>query len=164
MSGAKNVDGPLLLKVLRPASESTIQRIIRLTSSAKGSRPQLVTFLDAIGKTWSTFVIASTAVIATIPLLFGWSTGDALYRALVWLITASPCALLLATPLVYVATISMAASNGVLLKGGRVLDALSLANGVAFDKTGTITTGAPELQRVVCVGEIDEARRPAYEK
>jgi len=149
MSGAKNIDGPLVLKVLRPASESTIQRIIRLTSSATESRPRLVTFLDAIGKKWSMFVVASTAAIATLPALVGvLAWNEALYRALVWLITASPCALLLATPLVYVSTISMAASKGVLLKGGRTLDALALSTGIAFDKTGTITTGCPELQRV----------------
>ena len=64
-----------------------------------------------------------------------------------WLITASPCALILATPLVYVSGLSVAAAHGVLLKGGRTLDALAVCNGVAFDKTGTLTTGTPVLQR-----------------
>jgi len=95
-------------------------------------------------------VVVSTAAIAVLPpLLFQAPVGSSLYRSLVWLITASPCALILATPLVYVSGLSVAAANGVLLKGGRTLDALASASGVAFDKTGTITTGSPTLVRVM---------------
>lgn len=171
MSGAVTMDGALLLRVLRPASESTIQRIGRLTATASASRPHVVTLLDAVAERWSLAVVASTAAIAVAPpLLWHAPWGPSLYRALVWLITASPCALILATPLVYVSGLSVAAANGVLLKGGRTLDALATATGVAFDKTGTITTGSPTLVRVedlamlgasasVAAGEAGEASR-----
>lgn len=149
MSGALNVDGALLVRVLRPADESTLQKIARLTAAASASRPQLVTFLDAVAKRWSYAVVLSTAALAAVPpLLFNAPVGASVYRALNWLIVASPCALMLASPLVYVAALSVASTNGILLKSGRALDALALANGVAFDKTGTLTTGWPTLVRV----------------
>ncbi|CAK0833777.1 unnamed protein product [Prorocentrum cordatum] len=174
LSGAKNIDGALVLEVRRPAAESTVQRIARLTAAAKASRPGLVprlyvpilcahrfssvTLLDAVAERWSRSVVVSTLALAAFPpLLWGAPLVPSLYRALVWLITASPCALVLATPLVYplapyVSGLSAAASHGILLKGGRTLDALATVSGFAFDKTGTITTGAPELQRVELLG------------
>lgn len=162
MSGALSVDGALLLRVLRPADESTIQKIGRLTTTASASRPQLVTFLDAVAKRWSVAVVISTAVIAIVPpLLFHAPVGPSLYRSLVWLITASPCALILAAPLVYVSGLSVCFSNGVLLKGGRVLDALANANGFAFDKTGTLTTGSATLLRIEELSKDSNARNIA---
>lgn len=162
MSGARNVDGALVLRVERPASESTVQRIVRLTASASASRPQLVTLLDAVASRWSYGVMVSSVVIAALPPLFwGSSLSSSLYRSLVWLITASPCALILATPLVYVSGLSLAASNGVLLKGGRTLDALASATGFAFDKTGTITSGQPALQNVLPVSTVHTSESKA---
>eukprot|EP00928_Gymnodinium_smaydae_P043965 TRINITY_DN29366_c0_g2_i1.p1 TRINITY_DN29366_c0_g2~~TRINITY_DN29366_c0_g2_i1.p1 ORF type:complete len:897 (-),score=75.17 TRINITY_DN29366_c0_g2_i1:121-2811(-) len=149
MSGALSVDGALLLRVVRPAHESTVQKIGRLTASASASRPGIVTLLDAVAERWSYAVVVSTAAVAVIPpLMWQAPLSPSLYRALVWLITASPCALILATPLVYVSGLSVAAANGVLLKGGRTLDALAASNGLAFDKTGTLTVGAPSLVRI----------------
>eukprot|EP00439_Symbiodinium_sp_Y106_P063021 s2996_g9.t1 len=145
-SGATLIDGALLLEVQREAGESTLQRLAKLTSSAKASRPKLVTLVDAVAERWSFAVVISTALVAALPpLLFRAPLGRSVYHALVWLITASPCALILSTPLVYLSGLSVAARNGVLLKGGRTLDALAVASGVAFDKTGTLTTGTPEV-------------------
>lgn len=148
-SGAVTIDGALLIEVQRRAEQSTLQRLAELTASAKESRPKLVTIVDAVADRWSFGVVVSTLIIAVSPILL-WRAplGPSLYRALVWLITASPCALILATPLVYVSGLSVAAANGVLLKGGRTLDALAVASGVAFDKTGTLTSGTPVLQDV----------------
>uniref|UniRef100_A0A7S0BDH3 Uncharacterized protein n=1 Tax=Pyrodinium bahamense TaxID=73915 RepID=A0A7S0BDH3_9DINO len=144
------------MAVRRPAHESTIQRIGRLASDAKASRPRLVTVLDAVAERWSYALVASTLVIAAVPpLLWQAPVGPSLYRSLAWLITASPCALILSAPMVYVSGLSVAAANGVLLRGGRTLDALAAVTGVAFDKTGTITTGSPTLRRVEVLGEPD---------
>lgn len=152
-SGAVTIDGALLIEVQRRAEESTLQRLAKLTANAKITRPKLVTLVDAVADRWSFAVVLSTLLIAAAPpLLWRAPIGPSLYRALVWLITASPCALILATPLVYVSGLSVAAANGVLLKGGRTLDALAVANGVAFDKTGTLTTGTPVLQSVEEIG------------
>ncbi|CAJ1371091.1 unnamed protein product, partial [Effrenium voratum] len=153
-SGAVNIDGAMLIEVQREAGESTLQRLAKLTSGAKASRPKLVTLVDAIADRWSFAVVVSTLIIgAAPPLLWRAAIGPSMYRALVWLITASPCALILATPLVYVSGLSVAAANGVLLKGGRTLDALAVTNGVAFDKTGTLTTGTPTLQKIEEIGK-----------
>lgn len=152
-SGAVTIDGALLIEVQRRAEESTLQRLAKLTTDAKVTRPKLVTLVDAVADRWSFAVVLSTLLIAAAPpLLWRAPIGPSLYRSLVWLITASPCALILATPLVYVSGLSVAAANGVLLKGGRTLDALAVANGVAFDKTGTLTTGSPVLQSVEEIG------------
>ncbi|CAE8587611.1 unnamed protein product [Polarella glacialis] len=162
VSGAVSIDGALLLEVSRAAHMSTIQRIARLTAGAKATRPRLVTLLDAVAERWSFAVVVSTIVIAACPpLLWHAPVGASLYRALVWLITASPCALILATPLVYVSGLSVAASKGVLLKGGRTLDALASASGIAFDKTGTLTSGSPALTLIeeVTLEETQETSR-----
>jgi len=153
LSGAINMDGAMILCVKRRAEESTIQRIVRLTAEAKSTRPQLVTFVDAIGSKWTYGVVWSTVAVALIPIVFlGSPWRVSLYRSLVWLITASPCALILAAPLVYVSALSVAATNGMLLRGGRTLDALATASGFAFDKTGTLTNGAPILEAIEPVG------------
>lgn len=157
-SGAVTIDGALLLEVQREAGESTLQRLAKLTSSAKASRPKLVTLVDAVAERWSFAVVVSTALVAAVPpLLFRAPLGRSVYHALVWLITASPCALILSTPLVYLSGLSVAARNGVLLKGGRTLDALAVASGVAFDKTGTLTTGTPVLQSLEEVVDSESA-------
>jgi len=160
-SGAVSIDGALLIEVQRKAEESTLQRLAKLTATAKVSRPKLVTLVDAVAERWSFAVVVSTMLIAAAPVLL-WRApmGPSLYRALVWLITASPCALILATPLVYVSGLSVAAANGVLLKGGRTLDALAVATGVAFDKTGTLTAGTPILQSMEEIGSSTEVVDP----
>jgi len=157
-SGAVNMDGALLLLVRREASESTVQRIGRMAAEARATRPRLVTLLDSVGSKWSVTVMVTTILLAVVPLLFGSPVKETLYRATVWLVTASPCALFLATPLVYVSGLSIAARSGVLLKGARPLDGLATATGIAFDKTGTITSGMPSLESVQSVGKTSSDR------
>jgi len=158
LSGSICLDGALLLRVKRPAAESTVQRLSALASSASASRPPVVTFLDALSTRWSYFVLVSTAALAFLPPLFGLLDGKtALYKSLLWLTTASPCALAISTPLVYLSALSVAASRGVLIKGAKTLDALALSTAVAVDKTGTLTTGQPEVVGIKSFGKLPEA-------
>ncbi len=149
-AGAYNLDGTLTIEVTRTSGDSTLNRIINLITQAQEAKPKLQRFLDRFGKTYAMTIIALFFLFAlTLPLIFSLPyLGDegSLYRALSFLIAASPCALIIATPTAYLSAISSCAKRGVLLKGGVVLDALTRCKAIAFDKTGTLTTG-----RLSCV-------------
>jgi len=144
-SGARNLDGTLTIAVTRTSSDSTLSHIIQLITQAKDAKPKLQRFLDRFGK-WYAMTIISLFFLfaATLPLLFSmpyFGTDGGIYRALSFLIAASPCALIIATPTAYLSAISSFARRGILLKGGIILDALAGCKKIAFDKTGTLTTG-----------------------
>jgi Cd2+/Zn2+-exporting ATPase len=144
-AGARNLDGSLTIEVERTSSDSTLTRIIQLITQAQEAKPQLQRFLDRFGKWYAMAIISLFAIFAiTIPLLFSmpyFGPEGGIYRALAFLIAASPCALIIATPTAYLSAISSCARRGILLKGGIVLDALAGCKRIAFDKTGTLTTG-----------------------
>ncbi len=144
-AGAFNLEGALTLQVARNAADSTLSRIINLITHAQAAKPKLARIIDRFGKWYAaTIMLLFFGFAASIPLFtslpyFGIEGG--IYRALTFLIAASPCALIIATPTAYLSSISACAKRGILLKGGVILDALAQAKGVAFDKTGTLTTG-----------------------
>ncbi len=144
-AGARNLDGTLTIEVTRTSSDSTLTRIIQLITQAQEAKPQLQRFLDRFGKWYAMTIIGLFALFAlTIPLFFSlpyFGTEGGIYRSLAFLIAASPCALIIATPTAYLSAISCCARRGILLKGGIVLDALASCKRIAFDKTGTLTTG-----------------------
>lgn len=144
-AGARNLEAALTIKVTRTSSDSTLSRIVKLIHEAQEAKPQLQRWLDRFGKRYATTIIVLTFVFAVgLPFIahmtyFG--SEGAIYRALAFLIAASPCALIIATPTAYLSSISAAARKGILLKGGITLDALASCKFIAFDKTGTLTTG-----------------------
>lgn len=144
-AGARNLDGTLTVAVTRTSSDSTLARIIQLITQAQEAKPQLQRFLDRFGKWYAMTIMSLFAIFAcTLPLVFSipyFGPEGGIYRALAFLIAASPCALILATPTAYLSAISSCARKGILLKGGIILDALASCKRVAFDKTGTLTTG-----------------------
>jgi Zn2+/Cd2+-exporting ATPase len=144
-AGTRNLDGTLTIEVTRTSSDSTLARIIQLITQAQEAKPQLQKFLDRFGKWYAMTIMSLFLLFAiTIPLFFSmpyFGEEGGIYRALSFLIAASPCALIIATPTAYLSTISCCAKRGILLKGGVVLDALSSCKRIAFDKTGTLTTG-----------------------
>ncbi len=141
-AGARNLEAALILAVTRTSSDSTLARIIQLITQAQEAKPRLQRFLDRFGKHYATSIIALTFFFAlALPLLFSLTYESAIYRALAFLIAASPCALIIATPTAYLSAISACARKGILLKGGITLDALASCSIIAFDKTGTLTTG-----------------------
>jgi len=159
-AGALCHDGVLAIKALREARNSTPARIAQLARDAQAQRPQLRTWLDTFGEIYSKAVIVGTAVALCAMLAAGVPFGGAgaergaLYRAMSLLTVASPCALVM-VPLAYVSAIAAAASRGVLLKGGRVLDALYGCRVIAVDKTGTLTTGRLALRSCILVAGAD---------
>jgi len=148
-AGARNLDGTLTIEVTRTSTDSTLSRIITLITQAQEAKPRLQRVLDRFGKWYAMTIIGLFIFFAlTLPYFlslpyFGAEGG--IYRALAFLIAASPCALIIATPTAYLSAISSCARKGILLKGGVVLDALASCSKIAFDKTGTLTTGKLSL-------------------
>ena len=144
-AGAHNLDGTLTLQVNRSSADSTLSRIITLITQAQSAKPKLERLFDRFSKTYSmTIILLSLFFALTLPYIFSMPfLGDegSIYRALTFLIAASPCALIIATPTAYLSAISSCARKGILLKGGAILDALASCSIIAFDKTGTLTTG-----------------------
>lgn len=151
-AGARNLEGSLTIKVSRQSGDSTLNRIIGLITQAQEAKPKLEQFLDRFGKKYAIIIISLAIIFAiTLPLIFnipylGFEGG--IYRALAFLIAASPCALIIATPTAYLSAISSCARKGIILKGGIVFDALTSCKLMAFDKTGTLTTGKLTCEKI----------------
>ncbi len=156
-AGALNTDGSLTLEVTKTSAESTLSKIIRLITEAGESKPQLERILSRFSRQYaSTIILLALSFGLFLPLIFHWmpyiGKGGSIYRALAFLIAASPCALIIATPTAYLSAISVCARKGILLKGGIVLDALAKCKILAFDKTGTLTTGNLTCTNVEIIG------------
>jgi len=144
-AGAHNLEGALTLTITHTSTDSTLARIIQLITQAQETKPKLQRWLDKAASRYAMAIIAlSSLFAASLPLFFSipyLGTEGSIYRALAFLIAASPCALIIAIPIAYLGAVSACASQGILLKGGIILDALAKCKTVAMDKTGTITTG-----------------------
>jgi heavy metal translocating P-type ATPase len=146
LAGSHNLDGTLTLTTTCSSGESTLSKIIYLITHAQETKPKLQKWIDAFDKKYATVIILLTFFFgATLPLFFPHlpyiGIEGSIYRALAFLIAASPCALVIGAPTAYLCSISSAAKKGILLKGGSILDALAKCKKIAFDKTGTLTTG-----------------------
>jgi len=154
-AGSRNLDGTLTISVTRTSSESTLSKIIQLVNEAQTMKPHLQRFLDKFSKWYAITIISLFFFFAlTLPFIlvipfFG--NEGSVYRALTFLIAASPCALIIATPTAYLSALSACARKGILLKGGITLDALASCKTIAFDKTGTLTTGKLTCTGIECL-------------
>jgi Cd2+/Zn2+-exporting ATPase len=163
--GTVNGQGALTVRVTHLAADSTIARIIKMVEEAQAQKAPSQRFVDRFAKIYTPAVIAIAAAVALLPPLAGWLTGafsaplgDWFYRALVLLVIACPCALVISTPVSIVSAIASAARAGVLIKGGAYLETLGALKVIAFDKTGTLTEGRPQLVDVRCADH--QAGRP----
>jgi len=163
-AGSQNLDGTLTVEVTRTNEDSTLMRIIRLVSEAQETKPQVQRFLDRFSKIYATTIISLSALFALIlPHILGipyLGAEGGIYRALAFLIAASPCALIIATPTAYLSALSACARKGILIKGGVILDAIASTESIAFDKTGTLTTGQLTCSKITPVQatlSLDEA-------
>lgn len=145
-AGTINETGTLVFEVTAVASNTTLSRIIHAVEQAQGTRAPTQRFVDRFAAIYTpaVFVIAlSIAVLG--PWLFGWTMLQSVYKALVLLVIACPCALVIATPVTVVSGLAAAARRGVLIKGGVYLEEARKLRAIALDKTGTITAGKPKL-------------------
>jgi len=145
-AGTINQTGTIECRVTAAASQSTLARIIHAVEQAQGSRAPTQRFVDRFAAVYTpaVFVLALAVAIAG-PWLFGWTALAAVYKALVLLVIACPCALVISTPVTVVSGLAAAAKRGILIKGGVHLEQARLLKAVALDKTGTITEGKPRL-------------------
>ncbi len=156
-AGTSNVSGRLVVRVTKRSADTTFARILRLVTEARHKRANTQRLIDRIGPTYSTGVIAFSVLSGlAMHFVFGIDARDATRRAIAVLIVCSPCALIIATPVAYLAAIGAAALRGVLIKGGVFLEALAKARVVVFDKTGTLTTGEVRLAELVTLDGSDE--------
>jgi Cd2+/Zn2+-exporting ATPase len=157
-AGTVNGAGVLDVRVSSPASDSTLARIIHMVEDAQAQRAPTQRFVDVFARYYTPAVVVIAAAVAVLPpLLLGDSWLDWLYRALVLLVIACPCALVISTPVSIVAALSTAARNGVLIKGGSFLEIAGSLRALAFDKTGTLTGGEPTVTSIIPFNNEDEA-------
>ena len=155
-SGTINTDDPIEARISRPASESSLQRVLDLVLRASEQRAVTQRVIDAISGPYAVAVlVASVAVFAVWWLGLGRELKDAAYTAITFLIVCSPCALIIATPTATLAGIARAARDGVMFKGGDAIERLARIRAVCLDKTGTLTFGRPTLEEVRPVGASD---------
>lgn len=147
-AGTINGHGALTVTVTRRRADTTLARIVHLVESAQAKRAPLQTFIDRFAAWYTPSVVILALLVAIIPVLLGQPFDMWLYRALVLLVVACPCALVISTPVSIVSALAGAAQQGVLVKGGIHLERLAGVRVVAFDKTGTVTTGQLTLDAV----------------
>jgi len=145
-AGTINASGTFELEVTALASNSTLARIIHAVEEAQATRAPTQGFVDRFAAIYTpaVFVIA-LAVALSGPWLMGWTWLPAIYKALVLLVIACPCALVISTPVTIVSGLAAAARRGILIKGGIYLEEARKLKAIALDKTGTITEGKPQL-------------------
>ena len=145
-AGTINETAELEFTVTALANDSTIARIIHAVEQAQGSRAPTQRFVDRFAAVYTPSVFVVAILVAVLPpLLLDWTWLQAIYKALVLLVIACPCALIISTPVTVVSGLAASARRGILIKGGIYLETARHLKAVALDKTGTITEGKPKL-------------------
>ncbi|RMU87180.1 Heavy metal--translocating P-type ATPase [Pseudomonas savastanoi pv. phaseolicola] len=143
-AGTINQAGSLEYRVTAAANNSTLARIIHAVEAAQGSRAPTQRFVDSFSRIYTPVVFVVALALALVaPLFFGGEWYDWIYRALVLLVVACPCALVISTPVTIVSGLAAAARKGILIKGGVYLEMGEKLDYLALDKTGTLTHGKP---------------------
>ncbi|SHN28168.1 heavy metal translocating P-type ATPase [Gracilibacillus kekensis] len=143
-AGTVNMNGTLFVEIHTLPDQTLFQKIIQLVQHAQNERSPSQQFIERFESTYVKVVLVSVGFMMFLPhFLFGWSWTDTIYRAMILLVVASPCALVAAIMPATLSAISNSARNGVLFKGGMYVEGLSTIDTIAFDKTGTLTKGEP---------------------
>ncbi|NLX11722.1 MAG: cadmium-translocating P-type ATPase [Chloroflexi bacterium] len=152
-AGTLNQNGSIDVRATQVAAQSTLSRIIQMVEEAQSRKAPTQRFLDDFEQYYALGVILASALVMLVPwLLLGWDFDDSFYRAMVLLVVASPCALVISVPAAFLSAIAAGARRGVIFKGGAHLEQMAAIKVVAFDKTGTLTVGHPAVTDVVPFG------------
>ena len=152
MSGCINETGHITMRVDKVLEESMVTKILDAVENAAASKPKIDKFITRFARVYTPIVVALALAVAIIPSLITGEWHRWIYTALTFLVISCPCALVLSVPLAFFSGIGNASKHGILLKGGRVIEALANVKAVALDKTGTITSGEFKVHNVETVG------------
>ncbi|MBC5636155.1 cadmium-translocating P-type ATPase [Ornithinibacillus sp. BX22] len=142
LAGTVSLDGAITISITKSADETMFQKIINLVQSAQEEKSPSQLFIEQFEGTYVKVVLVAFSIMLFLPyLLLNWSLEESVYRAIILLVVASPCALVASIMPAMLSAISASASKGVLFKGGVHLENLSHIKAIAFDKTGTLTKG-----------------------
>ncbi len=156
-AGTVNGTGAIEVRVGKAAQDTTLAGIIRLVAEAQAQRSPSEQWVERFARYYTPIMMALAIGVAILPpLLAGGGWAIWFYRALVLLVIACPCALVISTPVSVVAGLAAAARAGVLIKGGSHLEAPAGFEAIAFDKTGTLTHGRPRVQQIVALNDHTE--------
>ncbi|WP_225885214.1 heavy metal translocating P-type ATPase [Leptolyngbya sp. KIOST-1] len=149
-AGTINGHGALTVALHKPPASSLIQRVIRLVEQAKTSQPPSQQFLEQFERGYARLIVGAGLLLALLPpLLLGWTWETTIYRALIFLVVASPCALMASIMPTLLSGIARGARQGILFKDGAQLETIGRVRAIAFDKTGTLTTGVLTVSDLV---------------
>ncbi|GIO58161.1 heavy metal translocating P-type ATPase [Paenibacillus cineris] len=145
-AGTLNGEGVLYVEVSRSAESTVFAKIVKLVEEAETEVPDSQRFMKRFEAIYARIVVAATLVLIFLtPFVLGWSFGTSFYKAMVFLVVASPCALVSSIMPAMLSVISNRARRGILFKGGAHVENMALTSVVAFDKTGTLTLGTPQV-------------------
>ncbi len=149
-AGTLNGNGALSLRVHQPPESSLIQRVIRLVKQAQTEAPPSQLFIERFERGYARVIVVIGILLVIVPpLVWGWDWETTIYRALIFLVVASPCALMAAIMPTLLSGIANGARAGILFKSGAQLETIGRVRAIAFDKTGTLTTGRLQVVQII---------------
>jgi len=158
-AGTINGNGALKLRVHQPPESSLIQRVIQLVKQAQTDAPPSQLFIESFERGYALIIVMAGILLATLPpLLLNWDWETTIYRALIFLVVASPCALMAAIMPTLLSGIANGARQGILFKSGAQLEMMGKVRAIAFDKTGTLTTGNLQVVQIIPATGQSESR------
>jgi Cd2+/Zn2+-exporting ATPase len=162
-AGTLNGNGALLLEVHQPPESSLIQRVIRLVEQAQTEKPPSQLFVERFERGYARVIVVTGVLLALLPpFVWNWSWETTIYRALIFLVVASPCALVAAIMPTLLSGMANGARQGILFKGGAQLEMLGQVRAIAFDKTGTLTTGRLRVTQVMAAAHLSQQGSAQY--
>lgn len=154
-AGTLNGQGALEIQVTHLAADTTLAKVIQLVEQAQTRKAATQRFLDEFGPRYAIGVLTTAGLLIIIPFfILGQPWNFVFYRAMTFLVVASPCALIISTPAAILSAIANGARNGILFKGGSYLEQAASITAVAFDKTGTLTRGKPQVTDVIAASDV----------
>ena len=158
-AGTINGNGALKLRVHQPPESSLIQRVIQLVKQAQTQAPPSQLFIERFERSYALVIVVCGLLLGTLPpLLLNWDWETTIYRALIFLVVASPCALMAAIMPTLLSGIANGARAGILFKSGAQLEMMGKVKAIAFDKTGTLTTGKLQVVQIIPATGQSESR------
>lgn len=158
ISGCINLSGVLKIRTTKEFGESTVSKILDLVENSSVKKAKAENFVTKFARYYTPFVVILAAVLAiSLPFIINISFANSFYRALTFLVISCPCALVISIPLSFFGGIGGASKEGILVKGGNYLEALSKLKTVVFDKTGTLTKGIFDVSEVITANSFSES-------